>query len=303
MNRLIDNASSVLKYIYLPILRDQLNKEVDPVISKIKQTSDNVWGKEIIKQIEIDNKTFCVISDLKNFYGRIEISEKAIRASENNTCAFVNLLNSEIEDLLKDTKRKIINGFYNESNFSPVEKENQAYPSEIYKFESFEFSILRDLFDINNETLYGVNRKDNKEINPIIISIDSFNPLLLQEVIDNNNEEINIIICSNKTKRDYQAYLLEHKQDIKTVRINSKDYILFNNEIPIIPEKIPDNVIYLINTNDFTFHQLYDWLWLNDEDGNIIRQDLSHLSYYATLVKYGAFMCSQPNKQIKVEIK
>ena len=38
---------------------------------------------------------------LKNLYGKIEISDKAVRASENNVGAFVNLLNAEMEGLLK----------------------------------------------------------------------------------------------------------------------------------------------------------------------------------------------------------
>ena len=38
---------------------------------------------------------------LKNLYGTIEISDKAVRASENNVGAFVNLLNAEMEGLLK----------------------------------------------------------------------------------------------------------------------------------------------------------------------------------------------------------
>ena len=41
---------------------------------------------------------------LKNFYGNIEISDKAIRASANSAGAFVNLLNSEMEGLLKSSK-------------------------------------------------------------------------------------------------------------------------------------------------------------------------------------------------------
>ena len=41
------------------------------------------------------------MSSLKNLYGTIEISDKAIRASEVNAGAFVNLLNAEMEGLIK----------------------------------------------------------------------------------------------------------------------------------------------------------------------------------------------------------
>lgn len=41
---------------------------------------------------------------LKNLYGTIEISDKAMRASANNSGAFVNLLNAEMEGLVKASK-------------------------------------------------------------------------------------------------------------------------------------------------------------------------------------------------------
>ena len=44
------------------------------------------------------------VSPLKNLYGQIEISDKAIRASENSAGAFVNLLNAEMEGLLRAAK-------------------------------------------------------------------------------------------------------------------------------------------------------------------------------------------------------
>ena len=38
---------------------------------------------------------------MKNLYGTIEISDKAVRASQNDVGAFVNLLNAEMEGLVK----------------------------------------------------------------------------------------------------------------------------------------------------------------------------------------------------------
>ena len=41
------------------------------------------------------------VADLKNLYGKIELSDKAIRASANDIGAFVNLLSDEMEGLVK----------------------------------------------------------------------------------------------------------------------------------------------------------------------------------------------------------
>ena len=116
----LTNADSALKSYYLEAVSEQLNGSVNPFLAQIKKTSENVWGKEV-KQLAIHginggigagtedgnlptargNRYAQFTSTLKNLYGTIEISDKAIRASENNSGAFVSLLNQEMEGLIK----------------------------------------------------------------------------------------------------------------------------------------------------------------------------------------------------------
>ena len=116
----LTNADNALKSYYLEAVSEQLNNNVNPFLAQIKKTSENVWGKEV-KQLAIHglnggigagtedgdlptargNKYAQFTSTLKNLYGTIEISDKAIRASENNSGAFVSLLNQEMDGLLK----------------------------------------------------------------------------------------------------------------------------------------------------------------------------------------------------------
>ncbi len=114
------SADSALKSLYLGVVSEQLNTGVNPLLAKIKQTSQDVWGKEIrrLAQYGINggigagtedgdlpaaagNNYDQFVLTLKNLYGTIEISDKAVRASENSVGAFVNLLNAEMEGLLK----------------------------------------------------------------------------------------------------------------------------------------------------------------------------------------------------------
>ena len=116
----INNAQDALKSAYLSVVSEALNANSNPLLAKISQTSNDVWGKEIIKLTsygvnggigagtETDtlpesagNNYVKFVSTLKNLYGTIEISDKAIRASETNAGAFVNLLNAEMEGLIK----------------------------------------------------------------------------------------------------------------------------------------------------------------------------------------------------------
>lgn len=116
----LTNADSALKSYYLEAVSEQLDNYVNPFLAQIKKTSDNVWGKEV-KQLAIygvnggvgagtedgalpkasGNNYVQFTSSLKNLYGNVEISDKAIRASENNSGAFVSLLNSEMDGLVK----------------------------------------------------------------------------------------------------------------------------------------------------------------------------------------------------------
>lgn len=118
----LTTAENALKSVYLNVLSEQLNINANAFLSKIKQTSKDVFGKEIIKLAPFGlNGGIAALSEtgtlptasghnflqfktsLKNLYGKICLSDKAIRASASNTGAFVNLLNDEMESLIKSS--------------------------------------------------------------------------------------------------------------------------------------------------------------------------------------------------------
>ena len=290
----LNSVENALKSVYLGVIQNQLNTDIDPVLSKIKQTTSDVWGKEIIKNVYINGKTLNFKEELKNLYVSIGIADKAIRCAENNAGAFVNLLNNEIENMLNQTQSAIKNSFYTE-DIKP-----DYLPNELRYFP-IELTGLKKIFDIESEELYGLKRTRYKELNPIVEKLEKFDPIKIQEIIDNNNDEINVIICSSKVKRDYMSYLTEHRQNIEVEECaGCHKCILFNNSILMCAEKIPDNEIYLLNTEDFKLHQLCDWRWLEDESGKILKQYGNMPIYKATLVKYANYICEKPYKQIKI---
>lgn len=287
-------ANNALKDVYLGVLSNQLNDNIDCVLGKIGQTTSNVFGNNIIVGTNINGKYYQLESELANFYGKIEISDKAIRVSQNNAGAFVNLLNDEMEQLIKNTSIQITNAFYGEDKPHDymTEQEKKAYKPLV-------FNGLRYLFDDKEKLLYGVDRK---EIKPITKTISKFDDTSIQEIIDDCNEDVNFIICSPKTKRQYQEYLNNNRRNIEIIEMNGGfKCIAFNGIVPIVANKnVPDNEIYLINTDDFKLHQLCDWRWLEGEDGSVLRQVPCYPKYSAQLVKYANYICKQPQKQIKV---
>ena len=94
--------------------------KVNPLLAQIKRTTSNVVGKDVRKALrtgisggitagtETGNLPTAgetaytqLVAPLKNLYGTIEITDKALRASANSEGAFVNLLNDEMENLVK----------------------------------------------------------------------------------------------------------------------------------------------------------------------------------------------------------
>lgn len=118
----LTSAENALKSVYLNVLSEQLNINSNALLSKINQTSKDVFGKEIIKlapyglnggigagteagtlPTPAGHKHLQFKANLKNLYGTISLSDKAVRASANNKGAFVNLLNDEMESLIKSS--------------------------------------------------------------------------------------------------------------------------------------------------------------------------------------------------------
>ncbi|MDE6551010.1 MAG: phage major capsid protein [Clostridia bacterium] len=122
----LETAENALKTVYLGVVANQLNVGVNPLLAKIEQTTADVWGSQIVKMVpyglnggvgagaenaalpkSAGNQYGKFTLDLKNLYGTIEITDKAIRASMHDEAAFVNLLNAEMDGLLKASKHNL----------------------------------------------------------------------------------------------------------------------------------------------------------------------------------------------------
>jgi hypothetical protein len=119
----LQTADKALKNFYLDAITKEIDTKASPFLAKIEKTSANVVGKGVSKIIKIglnggigagtetgnlpesrDSDYITLNASLKNLYGTIEISDKAIRASANDEGAFVNLLNDEMDSLVKSAK-------------------------------------------------------------------------------------------------------------------------------------------------------------------------------------------------------
>ena len=119
----LTSAQNALKDAYLSAVSNVLNTKTNPLFAKIKQSTNDVYGRQIIKVAPIGinggigagtetgelptakgNNYVQLKTTLKNLYGTLEISDKAIRASANNNGAFIDLLSAEMEGLINSSK-------------------------------------------------------------------------------------------------------------------------------------------------------------------------------------------------------
>ena len=379
----LQTAESALKNVYLGVVANQLNVKANPLLAKIKQSTKDVWGKEVRKLApfginggigagsETDalpsssaNSYVQFVADLKNLYGKIELSDKAIRASANNIGAFVNLLSDEMEGLVKassfnlgrmlygdgsgllatvkshaskvitcDKVNNMIEGMlidvYNTSsakvNTNPlkivyVDRVNNTVTYEssetltisenftlyVQGSKGYEITGLEAIFGTGN--LYGLNRTEHQWLKPYISNPGSaveISDILLQKTIDaledKAGSEINFIACSRDVRRAYQEYLTYYKRNVDVTELAGGQKAITFNGIPLVADRfIADGTLYMLNTNDFTLHQLCDWNWLENEDGKILRQNGTYPTYSATLVKYADLICDRPIAQAKL---
>lgn len=115
-------ADNALKSYYLSAVSDQLNKTTNPFLARIQQTTSDVWGRDVRKTVRYGvnggigagteegalprasgNSYAQFVVTLKNLYGSIEITDKAMRASASGEGAFVDLLNDEMDGLIRSS--------------------------------------------------------------------------------------------------------------------------------------------------------------------------------------------------------
>ena len=113
-------ADNALKSFYLDAVTESLNLNTNPFLAQIQNSTADVVGKDVKKLVKYgvcggigagsetgnlptasESSRLQLTTTLKNLYGTIEISDKALRASANREGAFVNLLNDEMQSLVK----------------------------------------------------------------------------------------------------------------------------------------------------------------------------------------------------------
>jgi len=152
-----------------------------------------------------------------------------------------------------------------------------------------------------NETLYGVDRSEYPVMNSknYTASGEAFDEDFVQKIIDElemDGTNVNFINCSYELKRLYQKYMTYYKKNIEWTTLEDGTKVITHFGTPIVPtNQIGAGECYFLNTDDFTFYELGDWKWLEDESGRVLKQHPTKPAYSSTIVKYTELLCQKPS--------
>ncbi len=170
----LQTADSVLKTFYLDAITREIDGKISPFFSQIEKTTTNVVGKSVSKVIKMgiyggigagsetgtlptgDGGDVIVLNaPLKNLYGTIEISDKAIRASASDEGALVNLLNEEMQGLVKSAKYNFSRMLFGDgngtlANVATSDAHNRLYLDDI---QAIEEGMYVDVYENGNKII------------------------------------------------------------------------------------------------------------------------------------------------------
>ena len=156
----IETADSALKSFYLDAVTEALDMKTNPLLAQIQRSTAEVVGKDVKKLVKFGvnggigagsetgalpaasgSGRVQLTSTLKNLYGTIEISDKALRASANDEGAFVNLLNDEMQTLVKSASFNFGRMLYGDGSALV------GYVGTIKENNTLEIEDMRNLFE------------------------------------------------------------------------------------------------------------------------------------------------------------
>jgi len=130
----INSAESALKNIYLESVINDLNEKTNPFLTMIGKNTKTIAEREAKAVVRFgdensvaageedsvlprgDAKQAEIIVPLKNLYGTFQVTDKAIRAAQNNPGAFSSLLGGEMKNLVSTAQNNLNRMVYGNGN-------------------------------------------------------------------------------------------------------------------------------------------------------------------------------------------
>jgi len=233
----IQNAENAMKNIYLDSVVSDINMRTNPFLTLIQENAKKVAGKEARVTIRYGNegcvksgveggclptqsgKSAEIIVPLKNLYGTFQISDKAIRAVQNDAAGFANLLSGEMANLVGAAKRSLNSMLYGNG------RKFYGYTEEINKTGKFVMVDKRFASNFKvGDTVILYSARNNET--STVLSVDSITAPSLPEV----NFKIQFVNTGVIYSDDFDRLYIFGNEDDETV-FNGVDSIFRDDKM------------------------------------------------------------------------
>jgi hypothetical protein len=186
------DITNTLKDFYLPALRVQLNENVTPFYDKIEKTKEGVSGAQIVMALRhgrnggvgnrADNAALPTPNSrnttqakwgVKNIFGTMQITDKAIKASKDSKGAFASILEVEMEDLLTDAKNSVARQFYGDGTgiLTTATGANTSAVVPVASTQYLEEGMRVDLIDVSDGTTINDSDLEIVSVDPVALTV------------------------------------------------------------------------------------------------------------------------------------
>lgn len=155
-------------------------------------------------------------------------------------------------------------------------------------------------------TLYELNKSEYTWLIPQLFSnagdiSDRKIIRAINQVKNRAGGKVDFIAAAPDVIEEYYEYLESTKRNVNTTELKGGFTAITINGVPMVDDmNIKSGKMYLLDTTQFTFHQLDDWDWMQDQQGAILKQVPGYAKWTATLRKYAELICDHPAAQAEI---
>lgn len=153
-------------------------------------------------------------------------------------------------------------------------------------------------------SLYGLDRANYPwlipHLNAAVGAISDKKLIKAMSTVKNRTgAKIDFAVCHPDVIAEYYDYLEATKRSVNTVDLKGGFSAISINGIPVTDDKFVSAAsLYMLDTNQWTFHNLADWDWMTDDKGSVLTKVAGYPKYTAVIRKYAELICDHPGAQV-----
>lgn len=123
----------------------------------------------------------------------------------------------------------------------------------------------------------------------------------MMTVKNRTGAKIDFAACHPDVIAEYYDYLEATKRTVNTIELKGGFSAISINGVAVVDDKfVKATAMNMLDTSQWTFHQLADWDWIADDKGAVLTKVAGYPKYTAAIRKYAEVICDHPGAQIEL---